>query len=122
MFSEHSTFGKILIAIGYLLAGLIFVSSVVATLFVLGMLDGGASPGGQPLKMTDYIQCVLGLLWFWSSFIAVVGLIRLLHVFGSVKWCRVLAGYLCLLIPFGTVFGILVFVYLGTQKDGSHAA
>ena len=104
------------------MAGLLFVGSGVATLFILGMLDEGAGPGGQPLKTMDYIQCVLGLLWFWSSFAAVVGLIRLLHVFGSVKWCRLLAGYLCLLIPFGTVFGILVFVYLGTQKDWSHAA
>ena len=121
MFSKHSTTGKILIVLSYLFAVLLFIGSVVATLFVLGMLSEGRSPGGQPLKTTDYLQCALGLLWFWSSFAAVVGLIRLLHVFGSMKWCRVLAGYLCLLIPFGTVLGGLVFVYLGTQKDWSHA-
>jgi hypothetical protein len=122
MFSELSTFGKILIVIGYLAAVLLFVGSVVVTLFVLGIFSDGRGPGGQSLKTTDYIQCVLGLLWFWSSFAAVIRLIRSLHVFGSVKWCRALAGYLCLLIPFGTVFGILVFVYLGTRKDYSHAA
>ena len=30
MFSEHSTFGKILILLGYLVAGLLFVGSGVA--------------------------------------------------------------------------------------------
>ena len=122
MFWKHSTFGKILIAFSYLFAALLFVVFVIATLFILGMIVEGKSSGGQPLKITDYLQCALGILWFWSSFAAVVGLIRLLHVFGSKRWCRVLAGYLCLLFPFGTVYGVLVFVYLGKQKDWSHAA
>ena len=122
MFSEHPTFGKILIVLSYLFAVSFMAVTVVATLFILGMLSEGRSSGGQPLKTTDYVQCVLGLLWVWSNLAAVVGLIRQLHVSGSVRWCRVLAAYLCLLFPFGTVLGVLVFVYLGKQKDWSHAA
>jgi hypothetical protein len=124
MFSEQSTFGSILILLGYLLAAFVLVCAVVLTLFTAGILSEGKAHGGSELQVFDYIQWIGGSLWFWSSFVALVALAQLLRTGGSVRWCRVLAGYLCLLIPVGTVFGALVFVYLGTraQKDESHAA
>src|SRR5258706_7958642 len=113
---------RILIVMGYLLALFLFVFNVLVVLACLAQVIEGRSFGGVPLKTIDYFMSVLLPLWLWSIFAALVGLIRLLHIFGSMRWCRVLAGYLCLFIPFGTVFGLLIFIYLGKQKDWTHAA
>ena len=107
---------------GYLLAVFLFILNVFVSLACLAQVIDGKSFGGVPIKTFDYIGIVLLLLWLWSLFAALVGLIRLLHSFGSMGWCRVLAGYLCLFIPFGTVFGLVIFIYLGRQKDWTHAA
>jgi hypothetical protein len=113
---------KILIVMGYLFAVFLFVLNVVVVLACLAQVIDGKSFGGVPFKTTDYVGIGLLVLWLWSLFAALVGLIRLLHIFGSLGWCRVLAAYLCLFIPFGTVFGLLTLIYLGKQKDWIPAA
>ncbi|HSH92643.1 MAG TPA: hypothetical protein VK968_00695 [Roseimicrobium sp.] len=121
MFSEHSTFGKVVIIVGSFLAVAVFGIAVVASLASLAQVIEGRTFGAIPLKVMDYIMSVLLIVWVWFCFVAHVALIRLLCNFGNLKKCRILAGCVCLMIPFGTLFGVLVFIYLGRRKEWSQS-
>jgi hypothetical protein len=117
MFSKHTPFGKALIIAGYVVGVFVLLFAFIATVLNLSPLADGIAEGGSPMNIGDYVGRILFIFFSWFAVVCIVALTHLLRTSGSKTWCRIWAAPLCVLFPFGTLYSVLVFVYLARRPD-----
>lgn len=114
--NQHSTLGKVVIFTGYAFGAFLLVAAILVTILVGAALLQGKTRSGDLIDTTGYVCGSLLIVVFWCYSALVLGIAHLVRTSGSRRLSKFLARILCIFIPFGTVFAVLTFVYLGRQQ------